>query len=221
MKVPRVFAAFFLCALVALPALYSGDLSQYRDFGLDSNLVEVAKQAGKNPEEAVILHERPALIQELRWQPGSDDAVKEVQFAFFDGELFRMMVYYDRYTTEGLTAQDVIEATSMVYGEELRPTAEITLPKLYGRDETVEVIARWEDTEWSFNLVQFKYEPSFTLAVVSKNLEGLARTAIDEAIRLDKEEAPQRVIDQKKSDDLSKAAEQEKARIANISHFRP
>ena len=53
-----------------------------------------------------------------------------------------MMVRYDRYTTEGLTAEDVIEATSVIYGEALRPTDEITFSGLHGRDETVEAIAR-------------------------------------------------------------------------------
>ena len=217
----QVLVASLLWSLIALPVLCAGDLSRYREFGLDSNLAEVAKQIGRNPEEAKIIHERPALIQELTWQPGSDDAVKEIQFSFYDAALFRMMVHYSRYTTEGLTAQDVIEATSVVYGEALRPTDQITFSGFYGRDETVEVLARWEDADWSFNLVQFKYEPSFTLAVFSKRLDGLARTAINEALELDIQEAPQRKIDQKKRDDLAKAAELEKVRTANKEHFRP
>ena len=217
----QVLVASLLWTLIALPVLCAADLSRYREFGLDANLAEVAKQTGKTPEGAEIIHERPALIQELTWQPGSDDAVKEIQFSFYDGELFRMMVHYNRYTTEGLTAQDLIEATSVVYGEALRPTDQITFSGFYGRDETVEVLARWEDADWSFNLVQFKYEPSFTLAVFSKRLDGLARTAINEAIELDIEEAPQRKIDQKKIDDMAKAAEQEKVRMANREHFRP
>ncbi|HUV14535.1 MAG TPA: hypothetical protein VMY18_12890 [Acidobacteriota bacterium] len=217
----QVIVASLLWTLIASPVLCAGDLSRYREFGLNSNLAEVARQTGTTPEKAKIIHERPALIQELTWQPGSDDAVKEIQFSFYDSELFRMMIHYNRYTTEGLTAQDVIEATSMVYGEALKPTDEITFSKQYGRDETVEVIARWEDEDWSFNLVQFKYEPSFTLAVFSKHLDGLARTAINEAIELDREEAPQRKINQKKEDDIAKAADQETARLASKLHFRP
>lgn len=217
----QVLVASFLWTLIAWPMLGAGDLSRYREFGLDSNLVEVARQTGENPEEAIVVHKRPALIQELTWRPGSDDAVREIQFSFYDGELFRMMVHYDQYTTEGLTAEDVIEATSMIYGDALRPTDEITLSGRYGGDETVEVIARWEDTDWSFNLVQFKYEHSFTLAVFSKRLDGLARTAINEAIELDIQEAPQKQIDQEKRDDMARAAEQEEARLLNKPRFRP
>ena len=214
-------AALLLGILAASPLLCAGDLSQYREFDLDSNLLEVARQAGMQAEDAKIIHERPALIQELSWGAGFDDTVKEILFSFYDGDLFRMVVTYDRYTTEGLTTEDVIDATSMIYGDALRPTAEISVPKIYGRDETVDVIARWEDADWSFNLVRLEYETSFTLAVFSKRLDGLARAAIDEAIQLDIQEAPQREIDEKKRDDLVRAAEQEKARLLNKPRFRP
>jgi hypothetical protein len=216
-----MLAASLLWALIGSPLLCAGDLSRYREFELDSNLLEVARQAGTIPEEAKIIHERPALIQELSWRAGSTDTVEKILFRFYDGELFRMIVDYDRHSTEGLTAQDVIEATSVIYGDALRPSAEITLSKTYGRDETVEVIARWEDAYWSFNLVRLKYEPSFTLAVLSKRLDGLAGAAIDEAIQLDLQEAPQREIDQKKRDDIARASEQEEARLENKPRFRP
>ena len=217
----RTFAAFLSWILIAAPLLCAGNLSLYREFELDSNLLRVAGQAGMQPEEAKIIHERPALIQELSLRADSNDAVKEILFSFYDSELFRMIVDYDRYTTAGLTAEDLIEATSMIYGDALRPIAEISVPKIYGRDETVEVIARWEDADWSFNLVRLEYESSFTLAVFSKRLDGLARAAIDEAIQLDIQEAPQREIDQKKKDDMVRAAEQEQARLLNKPRFRP
>lgn len=217
----QMLAASLSWALIASPLLCAGDLSRYREFELDSNLLEVARQAGTKPEAARIIHERPALIQELSWRAGSNDTVAKILFSFYDGELFRMVVDYDRHSTEGLTAQDVIEATSVVYGEALRPTAEITLSTIYGRNETVEVIARWEDANWSFNLVRLEYEPSFTLAVFSKRLDGLARAAIEEAIQLDIQEAPQRKIDQKKKDGMARASEQEEARLVNKPRFRP
>ena len=218
----QMLATVLLWTMVASPFLYAGDLSQYREFDLDSSLLEVARQGGMQPEEAKIIHERPALIQELSWRAGFDDTVKEILFSFYDGDLFRIIVDYDRYTTEGLTAEDLIEATSMIYGDALlRPTDEISVSTIYGRDETVDVIARWEDADWSFNLVRLEYEPSFTLAVLSKRLDGLARAAIDESIQLDIQEAPQREIDQMKRDDMARAAEKEKARLLNKPRFRP
>lgn len=217
----QILAASLAWGLISSTFLLAGDLSRYRQFELDSTLSDIAKQGGMKLDDATTVHERPALIQELSWRTSSQDAVKEILFSFCDGELFRMRVDYDRYTTKGLTAQDVIEAISAVYGEVQRPSAEITLSTTYGSTETVDVIARWEDTEWSFNLVRFEREPNFTLAVLSKRLDGVARTAITQAIRLAEEEAPQRRIDQQSKDALAKAAEQEEARKANKLSFRP
>ena len=81
-----------------------------------------------------------------------------------------MIVDYDRDNTAGLTAQDLIEAISSTYGAAVDPSAEITVPSIYGSDETVKVMARWEDANWSFNLVRFKYETSFALVAFSKRL---------------------------------------------------
>jgi hypothetical protein len=217
----QTLAAVLLWTLAASPLLFAGDLSQYREFELDSNLTELARQAGTEPEQAKTIHERPALIQRLSWRAGFDDPVKEVLFSFYDGELFQMIVNYDSFNTEGLTAHDLIEATSQIYGEALRPTAEISLRTNYGGNETVEVIARWEDADWSFNLVRFKYQSSFTLAVFSKHLAAQAREAINEAILLDKQEAPQRKIDERKKEDAVRAAELEETRLVNRLRFQP
>ncbi|UCF37963.1 MAG: hypothetical protein JSU96_03625 [Acidobacteriota bacterium] len=217
----KVLAVLIAWAMTAWPLLHAGDLSRYREFELDSNLLEVAKQVDAKVEDAKIIHERPALIQELSWRAGSDDAVKQIQFRFYRGDLFRMVVHYNRYNTQGLTAQDLIDATSAIYGEALRPTAEIAVNTIYGSNEAAEVIARWEDADWSYNLVRLKFEPSFTLAVFSKRLDSLARAAIDEAIELDMQEAPQREIAEKRREEMSKTAELEKARQANKPRFRP
>ena len=44
------------------------DLSTYRDFHMGMSIAEVAKRAEIAPEPHVI-QQRPALIQELTWQP--------------------------------------------------------------------------------------------------------------------------------------------------------
>ena len=59
-------------------------------------------------------------------------------------------------------------------------------------DETVQVVARWEDVEYSFNLVQLPYGSTFKLLIFAKHLNALADAALEESIRLDKQEAPQR-----------------------------
>jgi hypothetical protein len=86
-----------------------------------------------------------------------------------------MVVNYDSYNTEEVTAEDMIEAISARYGPATRPVAEIVLPSAYG--ETLRVIARWEDSQYSFNLVRFSSENSFGVVGFSKQLDALARIA--------------------------------------------
>src|SRR5712692_3903559 len=187
----RIFAIPILWTVLSATSLGAGDLSRYREFQFGTNVLAVVKQAGVAPSEAKVIHQRPAVIQELEWQPnrypGSSpaDSVKSIQFSFCNGDLFRMVVNYDRYKTEGLTAEDMIEAISSQYGTATTPDAEIIFPSLY--HETVKVIARWEDSQYSLSLVRSSYQPSFGMIVLSKRLDTLAEAAITEALLLDQQ----------------------------------
>src|SRR5712692_7152472 len=180
----RILAISILWTVLSPPLPGAGDFSRYREFQFGTSLLAVAKQAGMAPLEAKIIHQRPAVIQELDWQPGRysspADSVKSILFSFCNGELFRMVVNYDRYKTEGLTAEDMIEAISSQYGTATTPDAEIVFPSLY--HETVKVIARWEDSQYSLSLVRSSYQPSFGMIVLSKRLDTLAEAAITEAL---------------------------------------
>jgi hypothetical protein len=206
-----------------LSSLNAGDLSRYREFQLDTGLPSVVKQAGMKPVDVKTIHQRPALIQDLTWEPhfklsADADSVKEVLFSFYNGELFRMVVRYDRYKTEGLTADDLVQAISTTYGTAVDPGADITLPSIY--DETVKVIARWEDPSFSFNLVRSSYQRSFALVVLSKRLDALAQVAVTEAARLDKQQAPQKEIERQNRENEDARVLQEKARLLNKPGFR-
>ncbi len=223
----RIFAISTLSAVLSAPLPGAvADFSRYRDFQFGMDLLAVAKQAGMKPSEAKVIHQRPAVIQELEWQPrgfaGSSaevDSVKGVLFSFYNGELFRMVVNYDRYKTEGLTAEDVIAVISAQYGTATTPDAEIIFPSLY--HETVKILARWEDSRYSLSLVRSSYQPSFGMVVLSKRLDALAEAAATEALRLDQQEAPQREIERNKREDDDKRIQQEKARRVNKPGFRP
>jgi hypothetical protein len=190
------------------------------------NLPAVVKLVSMNSSEARVIHQRPALIQELDWQPtrypGSlpdADPVKGIVFSFCNGELFRMVVNYDRYKTEGLTAEDMIQGISTKYGAATRPTADIIFPSIF--NETVKVIARWEDPQYSLNLVRSSYQPAFGMILYSKQLDALARTAVTEALRLDEQEAPQRDADKQRKQADENRVKEEKARLVNKESFRP
>src|SRR5712692_7654336 len=105
---PQRFLRFSLQAdPVSAPSIYAQDLSRYREFQFGMNLLAAAKQADMKPSEARVIHQRPAVIQELEWRGprslGSSpqaDPVTGVLFSFYNGELFRMVVNYDQYRTE-------------------------------------------------------------------------------------------------------------------------
>ncbi len=190
MRSSRIFAAAILAAMLA-PFAGAADLSRYRNYQFGMDLPAVAKQAGVKPSEAKLIHSRPAVIQELEWQPrgmGSSlqgDSVQDVRFSFYNGALFQMVINYDRYKTEGLTAEDLVEAISAKYGTATKPDGEMVYPSIY--DESVKIIARWEDAEYSFNLVRSSYQSSFGVIGFSKRLDKLAQAAAAEALRLDRE----------------------------------
>jgi hypothetical protein len=224
---PTRFLMFPLQADTAMPVIDPQDLSRYREFQLGMNLFAVAKQAGVVPSEVRVIHQRPALIQELEWRPQGSfssppaDPVSEVLFSFYNGELFRIVVNYDQHRTEGLTDEDMVDAISAKYGRATRPGAKIILFSSFAvYNDSEKVIARWEDSQHSFNLFRSSYQRAFGMLVFSKQLDALAQAAIVEAIRLDEQEAPQREIERQKQEDEANRAEQDAARLVNKAAFR-
>ena len=202
------------------------DLSRYREFQFGMSLLAVTKQTGARLSDVKAIHQRPELIQELDWQPVrypgpsfDGEPVKGILFSFCNGELFRMAVNYDRYKTDGLTAEDMVQAISAQYGAATRPVEDIVFPSLF--NETVKIIARWEDSQSSLNLVQSAYQSNFGMVMYSKRLDAIARAAVIESARLDEQEAPQREIARQKKLEEESRVQQEKARLTNKLSFRP
>jgi len=218
-------------ACLSVGALYGADsaaLSQYRGLTLGSSVAAAAKAAGMDPSEATVIHRRPTLIQQLEWQPRKSYAanygtepVKEVVLSFYDGQLYRMTAKYDRFRTEGMTPDDLIAAISKVYGTATRPVAETLQLESPVYPQTVDVLARWEDPEYSCNLVRPAGEVAFSMILFSKKLNELAKAAGIEAAKLEELDAPRRDAALLKA----KAQEQQllldKARLANTPAFRP
>jgi hypothetical protein len=209
------------------PVLHGADFSHYRGLQFGMGLAAAAKEAGTLSADAKLIHQRPALIQEMEWQPrqsataapASADPVKQGLLYFVNGELYRIVITYDRYRIEGMTADDLIDGISATYGPATRPAAEIALHSNYA--ETAKVLARWEDADYSYNLVRTGDQSSFAMILYSKRLDATAQTAILEAIRLDSQEAPQREIDREKDQADAARVVSEKARSVNKPNFRP
>jgi len=220
-----VFTSLLMCGVISA-ATTAGDLSKYREFQFGTDLPTVARQIGAGVSQAKVVHSRPALIQELAWRPQSlgpsaqKESADEVVFSFYNGELYRIAVSYDRYELEGLTAEDIIESVSTIYGQ----TAELVIPLKSTEDrygDQDQVVARWQDPQYSFDLVRSSYGPTFKLVGVLRRLDSSAQAAAQEAQRLDIQEAPQRDAARQASEQEAVRANLEKLRLLNKPRFRP
>jgi hypothetical protein len=220
----RVVNAFVVFGMTCILST-AGDLSKYRNFQLGSNLQTIARQTSLKQSEAKVIHSRPVLIQNLEWraQPtisSSTESPKDLVFSFYEGELFRIVVRYDRHEIEGLTADDMIEAISRTYGVAvLNTTPTGSTQGRYGDEE--EILARWEDANHHFDLVRSSYGGRFSLLGVLKRLEEPAQIAVAKATELDVREAPERDIQRIAKEREVERAKLEKARFANKPKFQP
>jgi len=212
-----------LCATLAIPVLHAEDFSRYRGMPFGMTFAAAAKELGTQEGEAKTTHRRPAVIQEMNWQPPADaataDPVKGAVLCFYNGELFRMVVTYDRYRVEGMSADDMIAGISATYGPSTKPGVEIAYHSNF--NEVATVLARWENAEYSYNLVRTGDRSSFALVLYSKRLDALAQTAILESVKLEAMEAPQREIEKEKKHAEEARLILEKARSVNKPNFRP
>jgi hypothetical protein len=223
MKYSTAVASLFL----ALPLLGAADFSKYRGLQFGMNLSAASKQTGSKTIEARFVHQRPAVIQEMDWQPrpslmadlAKADPVKDGLLSFYNGELFRIVVTYDRYKIEGMTSDDMVEAISNTYGASTKPEATIAFHSNYA--ESAPVIARWENPEYSYDLVRTGDQSSFAMVLYSKRVNALAQASMVEAVRLEAQEAPQREIEQQKKRATDERLVLEKARSVNRPNFRP
>jgi hypothetical protein len=224
MKMMCSLVSSLVMILLSAQCIHGQDLSKYRNFPFGTSLASVSKQVDQKPTEASLIHQRPAVIQELTWWPplASEtrlaEPVRQIFFFFYNGELYRILVTYDRYVTEGLTAEDMVRTMSAKYGAATRPTAEINFPTNetgeYGTTERV--IVRWEDSQYSFNLFRSPLSNTFGLVMFSKRLDARAEAAIAKSVKLEAQEDPQKEVARVKkgADDL------ETLRQQNIKAFR-
>jgi hypothetical protein len=208
------------------------DRSSYRGFRLGSDLSSIATVAKVAASGAKTIHQRPALIQELDWRPAymmtgsptaQNDAVQRIVFTFYNDQLFKLVVSYDRRKTNGLTDGDMIEAISTTYGTALLQSSSHN-QNIVDSEIDLELgspLALWGDADYAVGLYRSSFASEFRLVVSSPRLAALAGIAVAEAIRLDQREAPQREADRKNKEAEDARASQEKARLANKATFKP
>src|SRR5260370_11168887 len=126
MKMKTLRCSILCCVVLPLraPLFRAQDLCKYRHFTLGMSLTRVLECTDQKMAGVKVIHGRPELIQEVTWWPpnipGSSyrsDTVEQILFSFYNAELYKICVTYDRTSTEGLTAEDMVKSIF----DEVRP----------------------------------------------------------------------------------------------------
>jgi hypothetical protein len=224
MKTIRSSILCLVVLLFATPLLRGQDLSKYRHFTLGMNLTRVLERTGQKMADVKLIYGRPALVQEVKWWPPrlpgpsyQSDAVEQILFSFYNGELYKMSVTYDQSSTEGLTEEDMVKSIAAKYGPATHIALAIDDTKNDRYDVRQKPVASWEDAQYSFNLARSSSTDHLGLIIYSKQVNAEAELAIAEAVKLEAQEGPNREAERQKkqTDDL------EVARQKNRKIFRP
>ena len=227
----RMFATCALGLVLLTHGVDGQAVAQYRNFELGVNVAAVSALTGLATSEAKIIHQRPALLQDLEWRPShwltgatlpSTDPVQQIGFSFYNDRLFRIVVDYDRDRTEGLLDADLIEAISEIYGVPATRAAGPARVASRVETESGSPVARWGDAAHIVVLYRTSsYRGGFRLIITDPALDDLARKATTQAVRLDDQEAPKREVARLKKEKDDGRAAADKARLANKKVFRP
>ena len=224
MKTLRGSILCLVILLLVAPSLRAQDLSQYRHFTLGMNLTNLQERTEQKLTDVKTIHGRPALIQELTWWPPNvpgtsvrSDGVEQILFSFYNSELYKISVTYNRSSTEGLTEADMVKSVSVKYGPATIVAPEVDSAPDGRYNSRQKPVAPWEHAQYSFSLVRSSYNDVLGLVAFSQRANAQAKLAIAEAVTLDEQEGPKREAERQKKqvDDL------EVARQKNQKSFRP
>ena len=230
MNIVRALAVLVIGAMLSTGPVNAQDFSHYRVFQLGTSLSSVAQAANMGPSDVRVIQQHPSLIQELDWRPQYQspstriamDPVLEVTLTFYNDQLFRITITYDRSRTDGMTNADVIEAVSARYGLAVVPATPYATQRSSesSRHEAM-TIARWANGDRALTLSRSVFPVVFQLVMMSSRLNDLAEASVAEAVRPDADEALQREADRRKTEVHDAIAAQDRARLRNKAAFHP
>jgi hypothetical protein len=226
--VNRIMLACAFALVVLAPTLEAQDRLRYREFQLGADVASVAKLTGAAASDVKLIHERPAMLQDLEWRPryfsrGADaqnDPVDRMMFSFYNDQLYKVRVDYDPRRTQGMTQADIEAAISTTYGLALKTVPRKNAPAVQYGDPDL-LLATWGNAESTLALFRASYPVTYRIIVESTQLAKLADAAGAEAVRLDASEAPQRELEQREKEAADEHAAQEEAKRVNLPGFRP
>lgn len=153
LPITRRLLALSACLVALSTSVVSAqDRSRYREYRLGDDLRTISEHSGTALPIARIMPHEPIVLQEMEWRPQyvrgaarQADAVARVTFGFYDDQLFRIVVDYDRLRTEGMTEADMVMAFSESYGPPSRRVAPTrAIVERAGQDGDL-LVASWED----------------------------------------------------------------------------
>lgn len=214
----------------AIPT-YAQEQGSYRDFTLGAPLASISTMTESRPTDVRVVHERPVVMQELRWLPSAfgtagrsatrGKGVQQVTFSFYEQHLYRMMVDYDRAQTKGLTDRDMVDALAATYGPPSSSKLSDEATGFSAEDVPSRVVARWNHPGYAVVVSRWAYGGAWRLVVESTQLAALARTADARATVLDVQEGPQREAERARREQQGKDDAEAAAREANKATFQP
>ena len=174
MKRPMKFMPNIAISLIFLwlyvPLSHAQDLSKYRQFSLGASLDQVSKQIDQRANDATVIQERPATIQQMEWWPVSLNSlakvepVQKVVLSFYERTLYKVDATYDGNATAGLTATDMIRAISAIYGTPTKVDNDPAARPSPTFSATEPAVAQWEDSRYTASLLRdsgFEYVSSW------------------------------------------------------------
>lgn len=215
------------CVMLVVWTASAAELTRYREFELGTSLAAVTAVTLTAERDLKTLHSRPALLQEVVWQPryttgapvADRSSIDRMVFSFVDNQLFKMTVAYERGRTTGLTNADMIAALTELYGAPASPS--VSSRGAADASDAAAVIAEWRQGDVQMALQRTRYNESFSLVITSLSLNAIADKAQATALVMDAREAPARdaALAKKRADELRQAEEQ--TRTTNKKVFHP
>jgi hypothetical protein len=216
---------------VTLPAS-AQEQGQYREFQLGASVAAISALTDTRVADVTLVHERPAVMQELRWMPSSfgtagrsptrGKGLEQITFSFYENQLYRMMVDYERSQTKGMTDRDMIDAIARIYGPPSSSKITDEATDARGNESVASrLVARWNGPDYAIAVSRWAYGGAWRLVVESTPLAALAHTADVRAALLDVQEGPQREAERARREQQGKNDAEAAAREANNATFQP
>jgi hypothetical protein len=215
-----------LCASVSAA---SPVLSRYRAVSLGDSVQTVVEQLQVAASDVKVLHDRPALVQELTWRARpfvsgatiAADPLAEMVLTFYLGRLARIVATYDRERTTGLTDPDLEELLSEVYGVALLRSTPSEAPSAPGFLAPRRTVSLWADAETTVALWREDYPGRVGLVISATAADQDLEQAIAAGARLAAAEAPQREREKQAAVTAALKDRDAQIRLENKAKFKP